>query len=308
MSQFKPISRVPKSTMTYIKDEHIKFIESIRGQAGKDGIDGKDGHLGKDGIKGEKGLKGSQGTSGRDGARGPAGPQGEKGEKGDSIQGPQGEAGKDGRGIVRMFITRGDLYAVYTDGDEVNLGRVEGPQGIQGMRGRSGGMSPQSTTQKQGFIDYNDNSTALNPVVLSEDTWTVIPNDGLGVFTNKNYLPTNVTELMDTTTGKIDPTQLQLGDIIIIRNDFTVIPQTNNASLRFRYTLGGGAGAYTLEKRLGRLDEGSGIEYRFSLATDKIYMGDANTRDNHIGLEVKSSTPATLVNAGTVISVMKYEV
>jgi len=72
--------------------------------------------------------------------------------------------------------------------------------------------------------------------------------------------------------------------------------------------LGGGAGAYTLEKRLGRLDEGSGIEYRFSLATDKIYMGDTNTLDNLIGLEVKMSTPGTLVNAGSVISVLKYEV
>jgi len=273
--------------------------------AGRDGKDGLDGVIGP---QGRQGVQGKQGTSGRDGARGPAGPRGEKGEKGESIQGPQGDAGQDGRGVQRTFIQKGDLYIIYTDGSAVNLGRVEGPQGIQGMRGRSGGMSTQSTTQKQGFIDYNDNSTALNPVVLSEDTWTVMPNDGLGAFTNKNYLPTNVTELMDTATGKIDPTQLQLGDIIIIRNDFTVIPQTNNASLRFRYTLGSGAGAYTLEKRLGRLDEGSGIEYRFSLATDKIYMGDANTRDNYIGLEVKSSTPATLVNAGTVISVMKYEV
>ena len=305
MSQFKTIPKLPANKMTQLKDERLSFIESIRGVNGKDGKDGLDGVIGP---QGRQGIQGKQGTSGRDGARGPAGPRGEKGEKGDSIQGPQGEAGKDGRGIQRTFLQKGDLYIIYTDGSEVNLGRVEGPQGIQGMRGRSGGMNPQSTNQKQGFIDYNDNSTALNPLVLAEDTWVAIPNDGLGAFTNKNYLPTNVTELMDTTTGKIDPTQLQLGDIIIIRNDFTVIPQTNNASLRFRYTLGGGAGAYTLEKRLGRLDEGSGIEYRFSLATDKIYMGDANTRDNHIGLEVKSSTPATLVNAGTVISVMKYEV
>jgi len=198
---------------------------------------------------------------------------------------------------VSIEVNASDI-TVYEDKYNINISQV-------GQQGRQGESAP---SIYQGFIDYNDSSTALNPVVLSEDTWTVIPNDGLGAFTNKNYLPTDVTELMDTTTGKIDPTQLQLGDIIIIRNDFTVIPQTNNASLRFRYTLGSGADAYTLEKRLGRLDEGSGIEYRFSLATDKIYMGDANTRDNHIGLEIKSSTPATLVNAGTVISVMKYEV
>ena len=289
-----------------VKKSKADLFESMRGPQGLQGVAGSNG---VDGAPGLDGKAGSIGMIGEAGPRGMRGPQGEAGKNG--AIGPKGEAGEDGqdgRGIQRVAIHGTDLIITYTTGDKVNLGRVVGPQGIQGMRGRSGGMSPQSTTQKQGFIDYNDSSTALNPVVLSEDTWTVIPNDGLGAFTNKNYLPTNVTELMDTTTGKIDPTQLQLGDIIIIRNDFTVIPQTNNASLRFRYTLGGGAGAYTLEKRLGRLDEGSGVGYRFSLATDKIYMGDANTRDNHIGLEVKSSTPATLVNSGTVISVMKYEV
>ena len=102
---------------------------------------------------------------------------------------------------------------------------------------------------------------------------------GLGAFTNKTYKPDgSVVELMDTSTGAIDPTGLQLGDTILIRNDFTVTPSTNNASLEFRYQLGTGAGSYTLQKRLGRLDEGSGNPYRFSLSPDLIYMGDTNTK------------------------------
>ena len=98
-----------------------------------------------------------------------------------------------------------------------------------------------------GFMDYNDNATSITPVTLVSDTWTTIPNDGLGAFTNKTYKPDGeVIELMDSSTGAIDPTGLHLGDTLLIRNDFTVTPSTNNASLEFRYQLGAGGGAYTL--------------------------------------------------------------
>lgn len=156
-----------------------------------------------------------------------------------------------------------------------------------------------------GFIDYNDTSTTTTPVVLVGNTWTVILNDGLGAFTNKAYTPSGVTELMDVSTGKIDPTELPLGSTILVRNDFTVTPNTNNSLLEFRYTLGVGGGAYTLEKIIGRLDSGSGIGYRRSLVPDMIYMGDTNTRDNHIGLEVRLSAGGTLVNSGSAIQVIK---
>lgn len=153
-----------------------------------------------------------------------------------------------------------------------------------------------------GWMDYNDTTGS---VAVSAETWTTIPNNGLGPFTNTAYGPKGVSQLLDTSTGAIDPTELNLGDIIFIRNDFTVIPQTNNTSLDFRYSLGDGAGSYTLEQQLGRLDRGAGIAYRFSLRIDSIYMGDANTRDNPIQLHVKCSGAATLTNAGSVIEVVR---
>ncbi len=157
----------------------------------------------------------------------------------------------------------------------------------------------------QGFIDYNDASTSSSPVSLVANTWTTIPNDGLGAFSNDNYAPDGITSLMDTSTGSIDPTQLSLGDTILIRNDYTVIPNTNNTLLEFRYNLGVGAGNYQLEKIVARLDSGSGIQYRNSLVTDLIYMGDTNTRDNPIILEVRLSAAGTLINAGSVIQVIR---
>ncbi len=155
-----------------------------------------------------------------------------------------------------------------------------------------------------GFMDYNDTSTTASPLVLIANTWTTIPNDGLGAFTNKQFAPEGVTELMDS-QGRIDPTQLSLGDDFITRNDFKVSPNVNNALLEFRYELGAGANTYHLETIVDRLDDGSGRYYSFSLTSDYIYMGDTNTLNNPILLQAKLSTDGTLINAGSVIKVFK---
>ena len=156
-----------------------------------------------------------------------------------------------------------------------------------------------------GFIDYNDTTGSIS---LVSDTWTTIPNDGQGAFSNDTYKPQGVNDLMDVSDGSIDPTQLTLGDTILIRNDFKINPNTNNALLEFRYELGNGGGLYTLESTLGRLDDGSGKDYRFSLKPDLIYMGDTNTLNNPIRLQVKLSTNGTLLNAGSVIQLIKRNI
>jgi hypothetical protein len=128
----------------------------------------------------------------------------------------------------------------------------------------------------------------------------------LGAFTSKAYAPQGVAELMNTSTGQIDPTGLALGDSIFVRNDFTITPAVNNTGIDVRYTLGGGLGAYELPGSAGRLDRGAGVGYRFSKTVDYIYMGDENTRGNFITLQVKCTGAATLVNAGSVIEVARY--
>lgn len=168
-------------------------------------------------------------------------------------------------------------------------------------------VDPLNTTAptRDGIGDYNDTSTSTTPLTLTADTWTDIPNDGLGAFTNLNFLPSDVTQLIDTSTGYLDLTELNFGDTVFIRNDYSVIPSTNNSLLTLRYVLGAGLGEYTLEKVVGRLDSGSGQPYRFSLTPDMIYVGDTNTKDNPVKLQVKLSTNGTLVNAGSAIGVVR---
>ena len=159
--------------------------------------------------------------------------------------------------------------------------------------------------QRGGFADYNDAATSTTPITLTSDTWTTVTNDGLGANTNLNYLPIGVTQLMNTSTGAFDFSQLSLGDNCFIRNDITVTPSTNNSLLEIRYLLGSGSGSYSLQTIIGRLDSGSGQGYRFSLTPQMIYMGDSNTKDNPIVMQVKLSTNGTLVNSGSVIGVVK---
>ena len=158
-----------------------------------------------------------------------------------------------------------------------------------------------SSGQEFGFMDYNDASTAASPLTLSADTWTDIPNDGLGAFTNKTYKPPSVSEILDTSTGYLDFSDLSLGSEILLRNDFTITPQTNNALLEARYLLGTGAGEYPLQFWSERLDSGSGIPYQ-RVTSFAIYMGDNNTKDSPGRMQIKLSTPGTIVNAGVYVS------
>lgn len=154
---------------------------------------------------------------------------------------------------------------------------------------------------KNGFIDYNDTSTTTTPIVMDADVWYDIPNDGLGGFTNKNTPPEGVSELMFTPSGEFDFSELSLGDTVLIRNDFQVTPQTNNALLDVRYELGVGASPYYLEVSSRRLDSGSGVPYGNEKPPFLIYMGDTNTRDNPCKLQVRLSAGGVLVNSGSVV-------
>ena len=153
-----------------------------------------------------------------------------------------------------------------------------------------------------GFLDYNDTSTSASPVSVIANVWTDLPNNGLGAFTNKAYAPTGVTEVLNTSTGYLDFTQLSLGSEIIVRNDFTVTPATNNALLEARYLLGDGSGQYPLQFWSERLDNGSGIGYQ-RVTSFPIYMGDTNTKSNPGRLQVRLSTSGTVVNAGVYVSI-----
>ena len=309
------------------KGESIVGPQGPVGKAGRDGVDGRNGISGVDGERGPEGKPGKDGVDGQS-IEGPEGPVGKSGR--------DGVDGKDGRGIKSIKVNNENMLVVtYDDGDMTIAGKVSvtnKTEVIQNGAGLPLGhfaiYSAEMDDDNQliikcnnnktfviptlraidigGFADYNDTSTSATPVTLVDDTWTNIPNNGEGAFSNIK-LPTGVTGLLDPNTGAILVDELPIGSSIIIRMDYTVTPTTNNAALDFRYTLGSGAGAYTLETTVNRLDEGSGREYRQALVTHYIYVGDDNTKNNPIQPQVKLSGGGTLVNAGMVIEVRKSD-
>jgi hypothetical protein len=164
------------------------------------------------------------------------------------------------------------------------------------------GLVGATGTVGQGFADYNDSATSVTPISLTSDSWTPITNDALGAFTNTTYIPDGVSSLFNS--DKIDASELELGDAILIRYDFTITPTVNGAFAQLRLGLGTGLGSYNLNRPIGTLSNGSGYEYQIT-GEFYVYMGDANTRDNPISLEVECSEDATLVNAGVVIQVLR---
>ena len=151
----------------------------------------------------------------------------------------------------------------------------------------------------RGFQDFNDTSTS-GGLALTADTWTNVPNDGLGAFTNKAYGPSG--DLMNS-SGQLDLSGLTLGDVVILRNDIRITTAINNTHAEFRYELGGGAGIYYLTKEIGVLGDGA-REYAHQFE-QVIYVGDVNTQANLITPQVRTSEDSTLVNLGTSIFVFR---
>ena len=87
---------------------------------------GEKGDTGKDGQQGEKGDKGDPGDTGTPGQNGKNGTSG--------ADGKNGKDGKDGIGIAKAEINAdGELVITYTDGKTVNLGKVVGADGKDGL-------------------------------------------------------------------------------------------------------------------------------------------------------------------------------
>jgi hypothetical protein len=109
-------------------------IQGIQGPVGPAGPQGEPGPKGEQGEKGEQGIQGLQGPTGPQGEPGIQGEKGEAGAQGE--QGPAGEPGKDGRGITSVTIkTDGHLQIDYSDGTEVDVGKVTGNDGLDGTSG-----------------------------------------------------------------------------------------------------------------------------------------------------------------------------
>jgi len=104
---------------------------------------GKDGAKGTDGIS----IKGEQGDRGRDGV----GHKGDKGDKGDrGTKGVDGSDGTDGISITEAYVDFDNhLVIKFSDGDELDAGKIQGTGGDQYFS--SGGGSSSTSSEHLGY-------------------------------------------------------------------------------------------------------------------------------------------------------------
>ena len=117
-----------------VKATGEKGEQGTAGQDGRDGADGKDGADGQDGLVPYIGTNGNWWLGNTDtGVQASA--KGAKGDPGrDGATGADGKSGKDGVGISKAEINAaGELVLSYTDGTTVNLGKVVGADGKDGL-------------------------------------------------------------------------------------------------------------------------------------------------------------------------------
>lgn len=170
----------------------------------------------------------------------------------------------------------------------------------------NGGSSGSSITGSGNIMGFGNYNNTLSSVSLISDVWTNITNNGLGSSTLTTYLPEGVTNFMDTPSGNLNLSELSVGDMVFVRNDFTVTPSTNNQLIELRYLIGAPGSQFSLIKNLGRMDSGGSVEYRFTLVSDKIYIGSDATKNNPIEIQIRSSGNGSFLNSGTVITAIKY--
>ena len=114
----------------------------------------------------------------------------------------------------------------------------------------------------KGFASYNDEATETTPITVVADTWTDITCDGTGSGTNVQHLPVTVNRLWDVVTNEIKLDELANSNFVTVRLQFKAVPVVNDVviSVRVDWTTQSGAN-FQITKRIGQLNEGSGVEY-----------------------------------------------
>lgn len=152
-----------------------------------------------------------------------------------------------------------------------------------------------------GFIDYNDSGISQSVTVAGSPV--ILENDGAGAFTNKNFLPTGITELWDVINDTFDWSELKPGDIIDIRLDVLLTTLANNTEVKIDLHLGTGGESYIIPfiTNINFKSIGTYQLNRFS----GIYMGDANTLDNGGQFKISTDQDCSIVVIGWYIKIIQ---
>lgn len=163
--------------------------------------------------------------------------------------------------------------------------------------------SPITFVNPNGWIDYSDSATAITPLSVTANVERLLTNDGLGLYGQTAAAPLNVTQLFNTTTNKLDFSQLSVYDELIIRVEIEVTVAANNAQwfMFIRFDEGGSTFDEPISGRSYHKTSGT---YPM-VASFPFYIGRETMRVNPSSIYFKSDTNCTVVVKGFYISVRR---
>jgi hypothetical protein len=97
-----------------------------------------------------EGLQGPQGPKGEKGEPGPVGPERRIVVEARGPVGPQGDKGDEGRAVDKAYIHEDNLFIQFNTGEEIQVGKVVGPRGGQGIQGERGPIGEQGEIGPRG--------------------------------------------------------------------------------------------------------------------------------------------------------------
>ena len=170
------------------------------------------------------------------------------------------------------------------------------------IKGYIGTASPDGFSG--GWADYEDVATIGTPINVTA-TPTVLTNDGTGVNTNTKYLPVGdngVTQLWDTSSNGFDFSDLDVGDMVDIRMDITMITASNNTAVDVDLYMGsGGSIVVPFISQQNFKSTGSFEVIRYM----GVYIGSADVRDSLAQLKVSADNNCTCTVNGWYIKAIR---
>jgi hypothetical protein len=86
-----------------------------------------------------------------------------------------------------------------------------------------------------GFAFYEDTATTATPINLTIDTWVDLTNNKAGSGTLTTHKPSYVTsDLWDSATNTIDLSELPVGTVVLVRNDYDITTGSANTRMDSR--------------------------------------------------------------------------
>jgi len=155
-----------------------------------------------------------------------------------------------------------------------------------------------------GWADYNDTATTGSPIAVTAVP-AVLTNNGLGVNTNTAYLPiggNGITQLWDTSSNGFDFSDLNVGDMVDIRMDISVIIALTNTVVDVNLLMGTGGSVvvpFISDQNYKATGTFEVIRYM------GIYIGSTDVRDTLAQLKIEADKSCTCIVHGWYIKAIR---